>query len=63
MNGTLDAASVQRDFATVGHDKTGEQIEQGRLAGAVRTNKADYLSRAQFEVDLVGDNYAVEPAA
>ena len=44
-----DVAAVQEDATGVGRLEAGDQIEQRRFAGAVRTNDADDLALVHIE--------------
>ena len=48
-----DVAAVDGDFAAVGDEQAGEQLEQGGLAGAVGPEQRDELAGVDAQVDAV----------
>ncbi|MCY1305955.1 hypothetical protein D9M70_557870 [compost metagenome] len=55
-----DIHAAEADRAAVGGDVAGNQIEQRRLAGAVRPDDAQRLTLADRKADLVGDGQRAE---
>ena len=51
--GEADFAAVEKDPAGIGNDGAGEDLAQGRLAGAVVADEAEDLAGAQHEVDAI----------
>ncbi len=47
-----DIAAVEADFAGVGRKPAGDQIEERRLAGTVRTDDAERLALRDREIDI-----------
>ena len=55
-----DAALVEQDVAVVGLVDAGDQVEERRLAGAVRADHADDLALVDVQVELGDDLEAAE---
>jgi hypothetical protein len=55
--------AVDQDLALIGRDDAGQDLDQGRLAGAVLTEHSEHLARAQIEVDTPQCVHAAEPPA
>ena len=55
-------SSPYQNLAGAGPMHAGDEIDQGRLAGAVGTDQADDLTRPQFERDVVDGDQAAEAA-
>ena len=55
-----DVLTAKGDCAGARLVRAGQNIEQGRFAGAIRADDADRFTFADGEVDLVQDNEGVE---
>ena len=55
-----DVAAVEPDRAGVGPVEPGDEIEQRRLAGAVRADDADELALGDVEIDAIDGGQAAE---
>ena len=53
---------IEIDGAGVGRDVAGDQVEQRRLAGAVRADDAQRLALAKLERNRIGDRQGAEPS-
>ena len=51
----VTSRAVEDDAARIGHHRAGDQVEQRRLAGAVRPDDAERLARVERQADVVGD--------
>ena len=60
---SIEWVAVQRDRAGIGWKEAGNQIEQRRLAGAVRPDQSEDATLAHRQVDVVGDDDAAETFA
>ena len=57
-----DVSAVEHDPAAAWRQHAGDHVEQGGLAGAVRSQNADDFARLDFEVDPVDDDEPAEGA-
>ena len=53
LGGQRDIRTVQRDFAGVGDEASGNRAEERRLACAVCADNGDEVARADMERDIV----------
>src|SRR3546814_14431007 len=58
-----DVLTVEQDPAVIGRDQTGDDIEAGRLAGAVRSEQADDLATVQRQRHAPEHRPLLEPLA
>ena len=58
----LDRLALEDDLARGARDRTAEQVEECRLAGAVRADHAEDLAGTHLEADVVHRGQAGEPA-
>src|SRR6185369_9966901 len=49
----VDVEAPDRDLAAGFHDQPGKDVDQGRLACAIRPQKAENLSAGHIEADLI----------
>ena len=56
----VDALAAQRHLAARGRQHAGDEVEGGRLAGAVRADQAEDLAGAHLEADVVDRHQAAE---
>src|SRR5450432_562895 len=61
--GRGNVAAVQADFASIGREPAGDQVEQRRLAGAVRTDDAERLARRNRQIDMISRDNRPETLA
>ena len=54
------AAAFEADLAVVGLDFAGQQLEQGRLAGAVAADQGDALARFDRQIDVFEQERAAD---
>ena len=52
--------AVQADLALIGHQGSGQHLDQGRLAGAVVADDAQYLVGLEVEIGVVEGDDAAE---
>src|SRR4029453_15550923 len=57
----VDAPAVEEDLAAGGAEAAADEVEQGRLAGAVRADDRDPLARRDRELAAADDFGLAEP--
>src|SRR5262245_17188835 len=55
-----DILSIEPDDPRVGLERSGDEIEERRLAGAIRADDAERYTLSDIEIDLVGDFHRPE---
>src|SRR5262249_6282479 len=55
-----DVVLIEQDLPAVGSNEPGDQVDQRRLAGAVRADQRMASARRQVELDATGDDEGAE---